>query len=441
MQPRLHRKSAAPPGGDQGAETAAARIRLRHLRHEARTPVNHIIGYCELLLEEMEGRDQPDLLAGLQWMHAAGKRLLAVITEGLDPARFEAGTLNLPGLREQVYPPAGGIISSSLALQDVAREHGQDPPRFAADPCRRGGAAVGSRRGCICGATRAGGVRRERVVPHRRLRPPAINGGIRPLGERRAFAQGTDHGSLLIVDDNELNRDMLSRRLERLGYLVTCAESGRRALELVDAQPFDLMLLDIMMPDMNGYQVLEQLYGGTHGRHIPVIVLSALDEIDSVVRCIEMGAEDYLAKPFDPVLLQARIGALLEKKRLRDQEVLYLQQVARVTAAAAAVEAVTYDSASLEEVAARTDALGQLARVFQRMAREVYAREQRLKEQVRDLKIEIDQARKAREVAEITETEYFQQLSARPMRCGARRRSDRHSQARLSCTLVRGGCA
>src|SRR5439155_26919518 len=100
----------------------------------------------------------------------------------------------------------------------------------------------------------------------------------------------------------------------------------------------------------------------------------------SVVRCIEMGAEEYLPRPFNPVLLQARIGACLEKKRLRDQEVLYLQQVARVTAAAAAIEADTFDPDSLGEIAGRPDALGQLARVFQRMAREVYARQQRLKQ-------------------------------------------------------------
>jgi DNA-binding response OmpR family regulator len=149
-------------------------------------------------------------------------------------------------------------------------------------------------------------------------------------------------------------------------------------------------------------------------------MISALDEMDSVVRAIEMGAEDYLTKPFNPVLLRARIGASLEKKRLRDKEVEYLQQAARVTAAAAAVEANSFEPASLDEVAHRTDQLGQLARVFQRMAREVYAREQRLKQQVQELRIQVDETRKEREVAEITESEYFQQLKqkARMLRKG-----------------------
>jgi two-component system cell cycle response regulator len=132
-----------------------------------------------------------------------------------------------------------------------------------------------------------------------------------------------------------------------------------------------------------------------------------------VIRCIGMGAEDYLPKPVDPLLLRARIGASLEKKRLRDQEVEYLLQVAHVTAAAAAVEAGEFTLASLDEVAARPDALGQLGRVFQRMAREVYAREQSLKQQVQELRIQIDEAKKAREVAEITESDYFRQLKER----------------------------
>jgi len=126
---------------------------------------------------------------------------------------------------------------------------------------------------------------------------------------------------VLIVDDNEMNRDMLRSLLEADGHETGIAENGRLALDVIETQPFDLVLLDIMMPEMDGYQVLEHLKSEPALRHIPVIVLSALDEIQSVVRCIELGAEDYLPKPFDPVLLRARIGACLEKKHLRDQEI------------------------------------------------------------------------------------------------------------------------
>lgn len=137
------------------------------------------------------------------------------------------------------------------------------------------------------------------------------------------------NATLLVVDDNEMNRDVLQRRLERQGYAVETAVNGREAMEFLQREPsgVDLMLLDIMMPEMNGYEVLEQVKADEVMRHIPVIMITAVDDIDSVVRCIEMGAEDYLHKPFNPVLLQARIGACLEKKRLRDAERAYLEQL------------------------------------------------------------------------------------------------------------------
>ena len=125
---------------------------------------------------------------------------------------------------------------------------------------------------------------------------------------------------LLVVDDNEDNRYTLIMRLEIEGYSnIAVAEDGEQALERLGSQDFDLVLLDVMMPKVDGYQVLRQLKAEGRLHNIPVIMISALNEIDSVVRCIELGAVDYLAKPFDPVLLKARVGASLEKKRLRDE--------------------------------------------------------------------------------------------------------------------------
>jgi len=131
---------------------------------------------------------------------------------------------------------------------------------------------------------------------------------------------GPDTGHLLVVDDNKVIRLLLARGLEQQGHTVAFAENGRQALQMLHAQPFDLVLLDVLMPEMDGYQVLDQLTSDPRLRNIPVIMTSALDELDSVVTCIEMGAEDYLSKPINPVLLRARIGASLEKKRLRDQQ-------------------------------------------------------------------------------------------------------------------------
>ena len=136
-----------------------------------------------------------------------------------------------------------------------------------------------------------------------------------------------DH-ALLIVDDNEDNRYTLIRRLQREGYrnLATAAD-GQEALDLLRSRPFDLVLLDVMMPGLNGYDVLERIRADTRLRHVPVIMISALDEMESVIRCIELGAEDYLSKPFNPTLLRARVGASLEKKRLRDEIIDVLSQM------------------------------------------------------------------------------------------------------------------
>jgi len=234
----------------------------------------------------------------------------------------------------------------------------------------------------------------------------------------------TPASSLLVVDDNSMNRIMLSRYISKLGYQARLCENGRQALEKLQGEPFDLVLLDVEMPEMDGYQVLEQLKADPRLRDIPVIMISAVEELESVVRCIELGAQDYLPKPFNPVLLRARLTACLERKRLRDQEVDYLQQVGRVTAAAAAIKANTFQSESLDEVAKRPDELGQLAQVFQEMARQVYAREQQLQRQVQQLRIEIDQERRAREVADITESEYFQQLLGKADELRNRARAD-----------------
>jgi class 3 adenylate cyclase len=127
-------------------------------------------------------------------------------------------------------------------------------------------------------------------------------------------------GRILIADDNRMNRLLLGRGVEQQGHTVVFAEHGREAVDLLRRQHFDLLLLDVLMPELDGYQVLAELKLDPHLREIPVVMTSSLDELDSVVKCIEMGAEDYLTKPINPVLLNARITASLEKKRLRDQQ-------------------------------------------------------------------------------------------------------------------------
>lgn len=134
---------------------------------------------------------------------------------------------------------------------------------------------------------------------------------------------------ILIVDDEPFNIDCLEQELEYLGYDTVSAANGRAALKRVDVEAPDLILLDIVMPEMDGFEVLARLKANERTRDIPVIVISVLDDMGSVVECIEQGAEEYLPKPFEPVLLHARIHASLERKRLRDQEQLYLRGLER----------------------------------------------------------------------------------------------------------------
>ncbi|MGA7932446.1 MAG: response regulator [Kovacikia sp.] len=143
-----------------------------------------------------------------------------------------------------------------------------------------------------------------------------------------------NHSNVLVADDDELSRIYYSRQLRQYNLNVILAETGKQALDLATSQPFDLILLDIIMPEMNGFQVLEALKAVPTLSHIPVIMVSGLDDLDSLIRCIELGAEDYLFKPLNPVLLRARINACLERKRLRDQEQAYLQQLQAEKAAA-----------------------------------------------------------------------------------------------------------
>jgi phosphoserine phosphatase RsbU/P len=179
---------------------------------------------------------------------------------------------------------------------------------------------------------------------------------------------GAQQHRLLVVDDNEMNRDMLSRRLERQGFKVDLAENGLIAFESISANAFDLILLDIMMPVMNGYDLLEKLKADPALCHIPVIMITAVDDAESVARCIEMGAEDHLPKPFNPAILRARVESALAKKRLRDREQVYAKSLERELAIGRQIQASFLPEALPEvkgwELAARFQPARQVAGDF-----------------------------------------------------------------------------
>jgi serine phosphatase RsbU (regulator of sigma subunit) len=145
----------------------------------------------------------------------------------------------------------------------------------------------------------------------------------------RIAASHVAAGTILVVDDNEMNRDLLSRRLRRDGHTVVIAEHGRAALDALARDPYDLVLLDIMMPELTGYEVLEIMKKDATLQHIPVVMITAATEEDSIVRCLLLGADDHLPKPFNPAILRARVASSLAKKRLRDNEQRYAQSLER----------------------------------------------------------------------------------------------------------------
>jgi CheY-like chemotaxis protein len=182
---------------------------------------------------------------------------------------------------------------------------------------------------------------------------------------------GASRKHILVVEDNDPNRAMLCRRLQKSGYLTTEAADGRQALAALSKGRFDLVLCDIMMPEVDGYTVLQTMKADPALSAVPIVMVSAIDEVANVARCIEMGADDYLTKPYDPVLLQARVTACLDKRRLREGEGDTRRALEVLARAAEQVAAGTYDDAPVAPLALRQDALGALARAFDRMARAV----------------------------------------------------------------------
>ncbi|OAI38843.1 hypothetical protein AYO40_06295 [Planctomycetaceae bacterium SCGC AG-212-D15] len=187
---------------------------------------------------------------------------------------------------------------------------------------------------------------------------------------------------VLVVDDQAASRYIVSKLVQEAGVSIEAAEDGRRALDRLRAEPFDLVLLDLQMPEMDGHAVLKAVRTDPSLRHLPVIVISGSET--EAVRCIEEGADEFLLKPPNPVLLRARVRASLERKRLRDQELDYLAAVDIVAAASASIEAGRFDIEGLADVARRPDNLGRLARVFQRLVDQVYHREQLLSAKLRE---------------------------------------------------------
>jgi sigma-B regulation protein RsbU (phosphoserine phosphatase) len=294
------------------------KLDLSRIRHDLRTPINHILGYCELLQEEDE--IPVDFRQDLKKIHSGGLQLVALIKEYFDETTFHEKRHDLQQLCHELRTPVNHIVGYAELLEEQA----EDRNLATLLPDLRKIADAGHTwlglmeeylvRPASNPAGVTGGLHGE--VPT--LLQPGV--GFTSPSPRSATPTRIAEGHLLVADDDAPNREMLARRLQRQGYRVSLASSGLEVLRLVRTRKFDLVLLDMIMPGLDGYQVLTKMKSDPVLADVPVIILSSLDQENNVARCIEAGAEDYISKPFNSVFLRARIGACLERKQLRDRE-------------------------------------------------------------------------------------------------------------------------
>lgn len=298
--------------------------------HELLTPINAILGFSEMLIEDAGALGRDDLVPDLRKLHASGKLLQTLISDVVDGAHLPNDhDLDLAAfavrMNHELRTPLNAVIGYSEMLAEDASGLGD---AFVGDLLKvhEAGLKLLALFDDIINFPRTDSYVPDEASLASHVAQEVVR-AIYARDEPAAELAGLAAGRLLVVDDNKLNRDVLKRRLQRQGHAVEVAEGGEQALGMMAEQQFDLLLLDIMMPGMNGLQVLKRLKSDERLRAIPVIVISALREMDSIVRCIELGAEDYLPKPCDPVLLRARVETCLEQKRLRDQEQAYLEKL------------------------------------------------------------------------------------------------------------------
>ena len=282
---------------------------LAHARHDLRTPLGHIIGYSEMLLEEVEDGGDAAFVEELRRLHRDARQLLGRLNDLLAAPASGVAAPALGSLLKQLVGP-------TEALTVVTETAKRAVPADASEALRADLDKVASAASHLLD-----------LLVHGEFAPAPASAAA-PADAAHAATEATEGGVILVVDDNEANRELLARRLAREGHEVHLAADGDEALATVRERSTDLVLLDVLMPGRSGAEVLRELKRDADLRHIPVLMISALDEMDTVIRCIELGAEDYLAKPFDAVLLRARVGACLEKKRLRDQQAEHVRELA-----------------------------------------------------------------------------------------------------------------
>ncbi len=358
------------------ASAASDRRSTTLLRRRIRAAAHRIVTDCELLLDEAS---KPDWA---HWREAIGEALLAghQLRGALERSLHASGAVmsheEMTALQALTREPQRRVVQAMThLLSRVPRDLEEELLLADARVIRDVALRLGSD---------------DTVIMQSIHEPAPSDPALRRADHRPSGAAPAPAAArMLVVDDMEGPRKVLVRLLERLGYHVFAAEGGLQGLEIAGREQIDVIFSDIEMPECDGFAMLERLKANDATRDIPVIVVSGLDDTPNIVRCIELGAEDHLAKPFDSLLLQARVRATLERKRLRDHELSYLSRVAQLTVAAEEVESSTYTSGSLANLTNQNDELGRLARVFDRVVSGWQSREAGLRRRLQQFGDEI----------------------------------------------------
>jgi CheY-like chemotaxis protein len=318
----MDNEKAAPPVPAQEARSTF-RNRLADVRHDLRTPVGHIIGYSEMLAEDLEDL-APELLPDIQRINAAGNRLAELIDDLLGAAKRSPDEIDFPAAHEQLRTQLNHVSGYCELVREAAEERNGSQLLPDLEKIQSATQTLAATMGARLSAD-ALTADSDALPPRDEAeRTNEAGAASSPAAEFEAARLG-EGGDILVVDDDPANRELLERRLDRQGYDVVSVGDGEAALEHLSTNRVELVLLDMVMPGLGGADVLRRLKDDEVLRTVPVIMLSALDDVNEVVKCVLLGAEDYVLKPFNSVLLKARIAATLEKHRLRAQHALHLR--------------------------------------------------------------------------------------------------------------------
>ena len=305
---------------------------LGKARHNLKNPINAILGYSEMLIEECEDEGIVQPISDLKKLHNAGREILSIIEQNFDERALENPNNTLAELAKEtevsIREPLNTIIGYSELLLEDNNSIGIENFKSDIKRISKSGRLLEVELDSIISFNSNDDAHyiKDNQPNEAQSMVQDVMDSIQPIDQKNNKPQ--IQGKLLVVDDNKNNTELLKKRLKKQGHYVVTANNGREAVvSLINNPDTDLILLDIVMPEMNGYEVLKFIKNDKRFHELPVIMISSMDDTDSIYRCIEAGADDYITKPFEKSILDARIESCIEKKKLRDKERILVKEL------------------------------------------------------------------------------------------------------------------